>query len=313
MMRLGDGVARRRLGAALVLAAPFVLGGCSVPDSINPVSWYRDISGVSKNDSLDKGAANNKNLEAGSKEPYPNLADVPDAPDQALSTLDRDKLQKSLAADRENAKYTADRLRAGATAATVAPPAPPPPPAARIGSAPSDAAPQQSDAASRESSLASPTARDIPPGDAPAPPPPQPKIPPAPADVVAAPAPATRTAALGSGQRRGTPAASSEVGSIGFADGSATLSDDERNRLSEIAAMQRQQGGALRIIGHAKPGVAADATQQLDSFTLALGRAKAVAQELTAEGVPSSAIEIEAAPSRADDIVASRAQIFLEH
>ena len=77
--------------------------------------------------------------------------------------------------------------------------------------------------------------------------------------------------------------------------------------------MQRQQGGALRIIGHAKPGSASDATQQLDSFTLALGRAKAVAQELSAEGVPSSAIEIEAAPGRTDDVVASRAQVFLEH
>lgn len=313
MMGLGDGLTRRRVGAALVLAGSLVLGGCSVPDAINPVSWYRDISGVSKNDSLDKGAGNSKNLEAGSKEPYPNLADVPDAPDQALSTLDRDKLQKSLAADRENAKYTADRLRAGATAANVAPPAPPPTPSASAGSPPTDAAAQQADAAPRESSLASPAARDIPPGDTPTPPPPAPKVPPAPADVVAAPAPATRTAALGSGQRRSTPASSSEIASIGFADGSFTLSDDERNHLSEIAAMQRQQGGALRIIGHAKPGAAADATQQLDSFTLALGRAKAVAQELTAEGVPSSAIEIEAAPSRADDTVASRAQIFLEH
>ena len=77
--------------------------------------------------------------------------------------------------------------------------------------------------------------------------------------------------------------------------------------------MQRQQGGALRVIGHAKPGASSDATQQLASFTLAMGRAKAVAQELSAEGVPSSAIEIEAAPSRADDTIASRAQIFLEH
>ena len=311
---MGVGVALRRwLGAALVLASPSILAGCSsVPDSINPVSWYRDISGASKNDSFDKSAANQKNLDAGSKQPYPNLADVPAAPDQALSTLDRDKLQKSLIADRDNAKYSAERLRAGGNSAAIVPPAPPPPPAGTA-AAPANAAVQQANAAPRESLLQSPAARDVPPGDVPTPPPPRPQVSSAPVDVVGAPPPATRTAALGSGQRRGTPSSSTEVASIGFADGSAALSDDERSRLSEIAAMQRQRGGALRIIGHAKPGSAPDAAQQLDSLTLALGRAKAVAQELGAEGVPASAIEIEAAPSRADDAAASRAQVFLEH
>jgi outer membrane protein OmpA-like peptidoglycan-associated protein len=127
------------------------------------------------------------------------------------------------------------------------------------------------------------------------------------------PAPPTRTAALGSGQRRAAPTSSREVAVIEFGDGSSALSDTDRNRLSEIAAMQREQGGALRVIGHAKPVSGGTADQQLGSFSLALGRAKAVAQELGAEGVPQDAIEIETAPSHASDTAASLAQVFLEH
>ncbi len=127
-------VAKRlqRTGTALALAAAVGLGGCSwVPNAVNPVSWYRDLSGASKNDALDKNQPNQKNLDAGSKEPYPNLADVPDAPDQALSTAERDKLQQSLVADRQNARYSADRLEAGApVVGAVAPPPPPGTPAA---------------------------------------------------------------------------------------------------------------------------------------------------------------------------------------
>jgi outer membrane protein OmpA-like peptidoglycan-associated protein len=303
----------RWLMAGLALAAPLALAGCSsLPDAVNPVAWYRDLSGASKNDALDKSQNNRKNLEAGSKEPYPNLADVPDAPDQALSTIDRDKLQESLAADRENAKYTADRLRAGATPANTVPPPPSPTPV-RATANQANAAPQQTEAGPHESSLVSPSVGSVPAGDAPPAPPPMPKLPPTPVARTDVPPPPTRTAALGSGQRRGAPTSSRAVAVIDFSDGSSALSEDDRNRLSEIAAMQHQQGGAIRIIGHAKPGSDPDATQQLDSFTLALGRAKAVAQELGAEGVPSSAIEIETAPSHADDAAASRAEIFLEH
>jgi len=303
---------RRRIWTGLALAAPLALAGCSsVPDAINPISWYRDLSGVSKNDALDQSPNNKQNLEAGSKEPYPNLADVPDAPDTALTTIDRDKLQESLAADRENAKYSADQLRAGIATANVVPP-PPPPTRAVQSPANADTAPQQAANTPRESSLTSPSVRSVPSGDTPTEPPPMPKLPKTPVARNELPPPPTRTAALGSGQRRAAPASSREVAIIQFADGSSILSDDDRNRLNAIAAMQHEQGGALRIIGHAKPGANRDASQQLDSFSLALGRAKAVAQELGAEGVPQNAIEIETAPSHADDAAAEGAQVFLE-
>jgi len=100
----------------MAIGALAMLAACSwVPDSVNPISWYRDLSGASKNDALDKDQRNQQNLEAGGKAPYPNLGDVPDAPDRARGAIDRDALQKSLAADRANAHYTNDQLRADAT------------------------------------------------------------------------------------------------------------------------------------------------------------------------------------------------------
>jgi len=152
--------ARRRQwrapGVALGLALS--LAGCSyVPDWASPIEWYRGATGVSKND--DTGPERNQqNLEEGSKEPYPNLATVPPVPTNALSAAEREKLRKSLTADRENAQYlensdqftpTPPAVTASATAPRPlegpspanAPPVPPAPDAAGPTS-PADVAPQ---------------------------------------------------------------------------------------------------------------------------------------------------------------------------
>jgi outer membrane protein OmpA-like peptidoglycan-associated protein len=116
---------RNKLGLVVLGAALIGLAGCSyVPDAVNPISWYRDATGASKNDDLGKGQ-NEQNLAEGGNEPYPNLGTVPNPPDTQLSTVDRNKLVSSLVADRNNAQYTADNLRAGEVASTVPPPAPP--------------------------------------------------------------------------------------------------------------------------------------------------------------------------------------------
>ncbi len=110
-----------------LVALLVVLGGVSacssVPYAVNPVSWYRDATGVSKNDDLGKGQ-NENNLEEGTNSPYPNLANVPEAPGNALSGVDRDKLVSSLTADRDNAKYSDDDLHAGRVISAVPPPVP---------------------------------------------------------------------------------------------------------------------------------------------------------------------------------------------
>jgi hypothetical protein len=120
-------VVRNKFGLVILGVTLVGLSGCSsVPDAVNPISWYRDATGISKNDDLGKGE-NEQNLAEGSNEPYPNLGNVPSAPDNQLSGVDRDKLVKSLVADRNNAQYSADNLRAGDVASTVPPPAPPAP------------------------------------------------------------------------------------------------------------------------------------------------------------------------------------------
>jgi outer membrane protein OmpA-like peptidoglycan-associated protein len=120
-------------------------------------------------------------------------------------------------------------------------------------------------------------------------------------------------ASLASGKRREA-SSSVAVASIAFANGSATLSDRERDRLSEVAAMQHEQGGDIRIVGHAESAKGDDpAQQELASLRLALNRAKAVAQVLSGEGIASHSIDVEAAPIRAGDTAAASAEIYLEH
>lgn len=305
-----------RLARGLALAALAMLGGCSwVPNAVNPVAWYRNLSGASKDDALDRNQPNQKNLDAGSKEPYPNLASVPNVPDTALSTLNRAKLEKSLVADREHAQYTAEKLEAGVPAPGAAPAPPPPvlPGASALpahSGAPVRPAPTS---AAKESSLRSPTIPNLPKGESPPPAPLPPNIGPTPS-VSAAPGAPVTTAALQSDERRATPHSPLQVAAISFPDGSTALSDAARAKLATVAALQHRQGGALRIVGHARPPAGDPAMQQkLASFKLALARATAVAHALTAAGVPAGAVAVEAKPGNDAEDDGPGAEIFLEH
>src|SRR5215469_16810274 len=111
------------VGAAIATVALPLVGCSHVPDAVNPAAWYRDATG--QNNPQDVNQSNQQNLEAGSKQPYPNLATVPNAPTQATSTIDRDKLVQGLVADRTNAKYNNEQLQAGSQLASIAPPPPP--------------------------------------------------------------------------------------------------------------------------------------------------------------------------------------------
>jgi outer membrane protein OmpA-like peptidoglycan-associated protein len=118
---------RGRFGVQLAMAlavAAIGLSGCSSmkSDGVDPIEWYRDLSGNSANDAKDQ-AANAENLKAGSKEPYPNLATVPALPSNAISKAERDRMVKSLIADRQNAQYTDQQLRAGQNMSAIPPPA----------------------------------------------------------------------------------------------------------------------------------------------------------------------------------------------
>src|SRR5215469_9452394 len=170
------------VGAAIATVALPLVGCSHVPDAVNPAAWYRDATG--QNNPQDVNQSNQQNLEAGSKQPYPNLATVPNAPTQATSTIDRDKLVQGLVADRTNAKYNNEKLQAGSQLASIAPPPPPAlnPPgksttaASNPPSSPATQAPSASASTARgqqpppaESTLTSPTIPSTPQGQIPPP------------------------------------------------------------------------------------------------------------------------------------------------
>jgi outer membrane protein OmpA-like peptidoglycan-associated protein len=115
---------KNRTWQLAVLAAVLALAAC------NPIETWRDWTGASRNDPDPKTTPNSQNLAAGEAADYPNLATVPAPPARAMTAADREKLTQSLIADRANARYSDELLRAGSSVA-----APPPPPASTDGSA----------------------------------------------------------------------------------------------------------------------------------------------------------------------------------
>jgi outer membrane protein OmpA-like peptidoglycan-associated protein len=106
----------------VILAMILGLGAC------NPVETWRDWTGSSRNDPDPETTPNTQNLAAGEASGYPNLATVPPPPSRALTAAEREKLAQSLIADRTNAKYSDEKLRAGFPAVSAPAPPPPPPP-----------------------------------------------------------------------------------------------------------------------------------------------------------------------------------------
>ena len=109
------GLNMRSWRSATAVVALLALGGCSTLDAANPINWFRDT----KNDP-GADAPNSANLEAGSEQPYPNLASVPPTPTRGLTQAEREALAKGLVADRQNAHYADVQQRAGNAAAVPA-------------------------------------------------------------------------------------------------------------------------------------------------------------------------------------------------
>ncbi|MFQ5985669.1 MAG: hypothetical protein ACE5LL_09190, partial [Alphaproteobacteria bacterium] len=107
---------------------------CSaVPDYVNPVSWYEGVTGGFG------GGAEEEQLAGpvpGEDQPYPNLASVPERPEEAPSPAEMGALAEGLIADREHAQYTGEVIRrseeygeSALAAPSPAAPSPRPPPA----------------------------------------------------------------------------------------------------------------------------------------------------------------------------------------
>jgi len=143
------------LRLAAVLAVGVSAAGCSsVPDWIDPTSWVGDNSAQTADDS---GQA-------------PDLADIPSKP-HASTPDDQKQVADSLAADRSQATYSADALRAGNE--TSAPPPADAPPPDRSGAHANIEEDAQSTPSTPASATASDTSSESGTTEASAPPPPR--------------------------------------------------------------------------------------------------------------------------------------------
>lgn len=272
----------RFAGAALLLA----LAGCgNGVGSYDPVVWWHHLEGGE--------IARDRPPPPGINAPYPNLALIPAKP-QALSEADRAKAAEQLMHDRANGQYA---LAQGMPAAAPVPAAPPPPAQgamgarmAAVGEAPTagHAAPSAPGAAS----AATPAAPSVATAPAlaalavPAGPPPPPNLPGVPwltrpTPLPQAPPKPPTPPAMG----KGAPVA------VGFARGSAVLSAEDRSALQGLAASRGASVVAVSGFGEAP---ASDPAVQAGALRLAWARAAAIAAALRADGVPASAMTVDA-------------------
>lgn len=105
------GQRRQFLGLLSVLIGAGVLAGCSsVPDAINPVEWYRDTRDwVTGADGPAEPSPAIKPSTAGAMD-FPSLNTVPSRP-QPPTEAERKRLSRSLAADRQEARYSDEVIR----------------------------------------------------------------------------------------------------------------------------------------------------------------------------------------------------------
>jgi flagellar motor protein MotB len=83
---------------------------------------------------------------------------------------------------------------------------------------------------------------------------------------------------------------------IFFGHGSADLDARDRSVLRDVAALQQQRGGRLRLVGHSSSRTqnSTPDEHQLANFDMSLARAEAVQEALLALGVESDVVQAEA-------------------
>ena len=111
---LQKGVSRIAIAASMLM-----LAGCSTPDWVNPGTWFDG-----------DGDADRPEQIAQPEGEYPKLGEVPDEAGKTVSIQEAEDIQEGLKADRQNAQYTDEQLRADtaqqAAPRPKAPVAPPP-------------------------------------------------------------------------------------------------------------------------------------------------------------------------------------------
>lgn len=104
---------------AALLMAQLGLGACSVPQWADPTDWFAEDTA--------EPAAKPAGGSAATDERFPNLGRVPPRPVEQTAAGDRSRVIGSLSADRDNARYTDEELRARPAQSNTLPPSPQPP------------------------------------------------------------------------------------------------------------------------------------------------------------------------------------------
>lgn len=288
-------VAARVIAACVISAG---LGGCGQQSSYSPIDWWHGMQGGP--------IAGSRPPPPNADAPYPSLGSVPDRPAPPDSKAQAG-IARGLAADRANALYANSSDPLTPPPAAPARPVPPPAPAgdpaeqsnASLEAAQSHrAAPAPAAPAPLAMKLAEAAAAPVPaaaaagaetemPAVPPEPPPPPslagvrlPAGPPTPAPVAPAPAPA--------------PARAEEAVPIPFAAGSATLPQEALKPLRALVQRRGDAGIAVTGFGGA---ITSETAAQAAALPLGLARARAVAADLAALGVPAARIRIAAEPA----------------
>lgn len=83
---------------------------------------------------------------------------------------------------------------------------------------------------------------------------------------------------------------------IYFGDGSTSISDRDRVVLKNVLLLQQQQGGRLRVVGHASERTASsdNAQSQAANDKVSLARADAVSRALVGLGAPDGSVAVSA-------------------
>lgn len=107
-------------GLIAALAALMVLSGCSsVPDYANPVEWYNSTVDFFDDDAPPPIPVADV---PGANEPFPELSSTPETPLRVIQLGTLDSVGEGLLADRANAQYTDDVIRAGGDPTLAEPP-----------------------------------------------------------------------------------------------------------------------------------------------------------------------------------------------
>jgi flagellar motor protein MotB len=95
---------------------------------------------------------------------------------------------------------------------------------------------------------------------------------------------------------RTTQAGGQQVGLILFPNGSAQLNPADKDLLQRVAAMARQSGATVRVVGHAssRTGEMDMGRHQNKNLDISMARANAAAGELRAAGMPAGRVVVEA-------------------